>query len=246
MRSAGRVFPWLVLDDGSLLARERAVLDRVLGSHTKWVSCSEAEDALNRSLPVSRFRTLRSRRLIYPNLRKLMDVHVLGDGAKLVLDSDMLFFRRPDALLSWLEAPAFPLAMCDCEESYGHARDWLAALAGTELPERVNVGICGVNSSDIEWPRVEYWLQRLEQGGPSYYDEQALVALILAGRPHTILPTQYLCLPGVDEIRHPSAVLHHYVAEAKRGYFREAWKTALDRHSGFTTTRSTSSAPVVN
>ena len=177
-----------------------------------------------------------------------MDVHVLGGGPKLVLDSDMLFFRRPDALLSWLEAPVVPLVMRDCEESYGYSRDSLAMLAGAELPECINVGICGFNSSEMEWDRLEHWLQALEQRGPSYYDEQALVALVLARAQHTVLPMEYLCLPDVEEIRNPSAVAHHYVAKAKQGYFQEAWKGVLltSRAIPATSSRTRESAPVVN
>jgi hypothetical protein len=36
-----------------------------------------------------------------------------SQGWKLVLDSDMLFFRRPDFLLAWLAAPDRPLHMVD-------------------------------------------------------------------------------------------------------------------------------------
>ena len=88
----------------------------------------------------------------------------------------------------------------------------------------------------------------LEQRGPSYYDEQALVALVLARAQHTVLPMEYLCLPDVEEIRNPSAVAHHYVAKAKQGYFQEAWKGVLltSRAIPATSSRTRESAPVVN
>src|SRR5436190_23363265 len=103
MQASNRVFPWIVFDDGSLSHIEQAALQRVLGGHTRWVTPREAEDTLNRVLPSSRFGALRTRRLLYPNLRKLVDVHALSGGPELVLDSDLLFFRRPDFLLGWLD-----------------------------------------------------------------------------------------------------------------------------------------------
>lgn len=230
MEASGRAFPWVVFDDGSLSRNERTALGRVLGGHTRWITPREAELAVDRVLPRSRFNALRTRRLLYPNLRKLIDVHVVGPGPKLVLDSDLLFFQRPDLLLDWLDHAVHPITMRDCEESYGHPRSWLESLAKAALPESVNVGICGLDSSALDWNRLEYWLHALEERGRSYYDEQALVAMILAGKPHVILPSQYTCLPSADEIRRPTATLHHYVAEAKHGYFREAWRCALRTH----------------
>ena len=156
--------------------------------------------------------------------------HALSAGPKLVLDSDLLFFKRPDSLLGWLEEPAHPIAMRDCQESYGHPRKWLESIAGASLPECINVGICGFDSSTLDWNRIEHWLRALEERGTSYYDEQALLAMILATGPHSILPRQYVCLPSAEEIKRPTATLHHYVAQAKHRYFRDAWRCALGTH----------------
>jgi hypothetical protein len=244
MEASKMVFPWIVFDDGSLSHRDQTALTRVLGDHTRWVTPQEAEDTLDRVLPSSRFSALRTRRLLYPNLRKLVDVHAFGAGPKLVLDSDLLFFKRPDLLLDWLDKPRHPVAMRDCEESYGHPRKWLEALAAASLPESINVGICGLDSSTLDWNRVEYWLRALEERGGSYYDEQALLAMIFATGPHSILPHQYVCLPSAEEMKRPTATLHHYVAHAKHGYFREAWRCALGTHgaSGLTLEPHTTAA----
>jgi hypothetical protein len=58
-----------------------------------------------------------------------------------------------------------------------------------------------------------------------YYQEQALVALMLAGHDAQCLPSRdYLLLPDEAECRRPTAALHHYVDLSKRGYFRHAWR----------------------
>lgn len=191
------------------------------------VDAAEAGQRLDTALPERKFPALRSQRRSYIHLRKLTDFHAGRAGWRLVIDSDMLFFRRPDAVLAWLAAPQRPLHMVDVFTSYGYAEAALEALvAPARLPRNINVGACGLQSDALDWARIEAWCAHLlAQHGTSYYLEQALVALILAGRETTALPAaDYRVLPDEAECRAPTAVLHHYVAGAKRGYFRHAWR----------------------
>jgi hypothetical protein len=192
---------------------------------------TESDARIAALLPPSRFPTLHAERArFYPNFLKLTDVHAGARGWRLVLDSDMLFFRRPDFLLAWLAAPTQPLRMLDVQDSYGYSRSLLESLAGAPLPPRVNVGLCGLRSDAFDWEKVEFWCRRLiEAEGSSYYLEQALAAMLLAGHDCAVAPAEdYLLLPSEDECRAPRAVMHHYVAHSKRGYFRHAWRAALE------------------
>jgi hypothetical protein len=116
--------------------------------------------------------------------------------------------------------------MADIQDAYGYSPGLLTSLAGQPLPTRLNVGICGLHSEDIDWDRLERWSRELEAAeGTSYYQEQALVALMLAGHDAQCLPSRdYLLLPDEAECRRPTAALHHYVDLSKRGYFRHAWR----------------------
>jgi hypothetical protein len=224
-RHAGRPLRAVIYDDGSLDAARREECMRVFPG-ARLVTAAEIETRLDLHLPAARFPTLRARRLAYPNLRKLTDVHAGGRGWRLVLDSDMIFFRRPDALLAWLDAPSRPLHMADVQDAYGYSPALLRSLAGGPVPSRINVGICGLRSDAIDWDRLEYWNRSLIAAeGLSYYEEQALTALMLAGGEAECLPAaDYRLMPGPAECRRPTAVLHHYVDLSKRGYFREAWR----------------------
>jgi hypothetical protein len=175
---------------------------------------------LDRHLPAARFPVLRERWLHYPNIRKLTDVHAGGRGWKLVIDSDLLFFRRPEFLLGWLRTPDRPLHAVDCEESYGYSRPLLERLAGAPLPPLANVGLCGLQSEAIDWDELEAWCAELiARERTSYYLEQA------ARQPCAVAPApDYLTLPGRHEVSHPTAVMHHYVAASKRWYFRQGWR----------------------
>jgi hypothetical protein len=114
--SSGRHILPYVYDDGSLNPSMSDAVRR-LWPKARIIPSDEIQSRLEETLPRSRFPFLRERWDAYPNIRKLTDVHLGSAGWKLVLDSDLLFFRRPDFLLSWCDAPDRPLHAVDVEES---------------------------------------------------------------------------------------------------------------------------------
>lgn len=232
-RAAGRAFKVEVVDDGTLAPRQIEALQRALPG-CRVIGPDETLARLEEALPADRFPTLRRHRLVYPHLRKITDVHAGRAGARLVLDSDMLFFERPAALLDWLAAPRDLVHMVDVGDFYGYAPDLLAEVAGAPLPARVNVGVCGMDSSTLDWDRLEAWTSALlDRAGQHYLLEQALVAMMAATAPATACPAEsYIVGPTRAESRRPTAALHHYVGKAKAWYFRFAWRAALARLQG--------------
>lgn len=225
--SADGVRPGFI-DDGSFDDALAAEAQRLFpGSLIR--RAPECEALLDSLLPAAKFPALRAQRRTYIHLRKLTDAHVGHRGWRLVLDSDMLFFRRPDELLTWLAKPARPIHMLDVHDAYGYPAATLAELAGRPVPATVNVGVCGFRSDSLDWEKLEAWTaQLLARHGTSYYLEQALVALLTASADPLRLPREdYRLLPDIAECRHPTAALHHYVDLSKRGYFRHAWRHLL-------------------
>ncbi len=215
----------IVYDDGSLAKPYQAEIRRVFPNAIV-VTQPEIDDRINQFLPEPRFPYLRERRRNYPNLRKLTDVHIGSQGWKLVLDSDMLFFQAPDFLLNWLQNPTQPCYMVDVETSYGYEIDLMTSLTGHPIADRLNVGICGLNSEDIDWEQLEYWCKTLiERQGTHYYQEQALIAMLMSSRSCAVAPADdYRVMPDQSETINPKAILHHYVADSKSWYFRYGWK----------------------
>lgn len=215
----------IVYDDGSLSKQYQEEIIRIF-PNAKIVLKPEIEEYIDKYLPQNKFPYLRERRINYPNIRKLTDIHVGSQGWKLVLDSDMLFFRSPNVLLDWLESPQTPCHMIDVETAYGYSRDLMTSLAQAEIAEKINVGICGLKSEDIDWEKLEYWCKvMIENEGTHYYQEQALIAMLMAGQNCAIAPeSDYIVMPNRDEVINPQAVLHHYVSESKPWYFRNGWK----------------------
>jgi hypothetical protein len=215
-----------IYDDGTFDDELRAQLTR-LGPQLRLHSAADIRARLDAMLPEAEFPVLRERWQNYPNLRKLIDPHLGSTGWKLVLDSDQLFFRRPGFLLDWLASPDRPLHAVDCEESYGYSRPLMERLAGAPIPPLVNVGLCGLRSESLDWNELEAWCAELiAREKTSYYLEQALVAMLAArAQPCAVAPAaDYLTKPGRAEGLAPTAVMHHYVAESKRWYFRHGWR----------------------
>lgn len=215
----------VIYDDGSLEKKYQKEILRIF-PNAKIILKSEIEERIDQYLPQNKFPYLRERRLNYPNMRKVTDVHVGSKGWKLVLDSDMLFFRTPNILLDWLKSPQKPCHMVDVETSYGYSHSLMASLAQAEIPKRINVGICGLKSEEIDWDKLEYWCKTMiEQEGTSYYQEQAIVAMLMAGKSRLVTSTEdYIVMPDREEVIQPKAVLHHYVAGSKSCYFRYGWQ----------------------
>ena len=224
-RLSPRPIRFRFLDDGTI---SPDVAARLLAQHPGAVveSAADLTARLDAALPADRFPRLRARRLVYPHLRKLVDAHAGRTGWGLVLDSDMLFQAEPTELLQWLEAPEAPVHLLEDRSYYGYSDGLMRAIAGAELPERVNVGLIGLRSESIDWALLERWLAELQRAeGDHYLQEQALTAMLLAGRPHTVLDgRRYWCNPPADECRRPTAALHHYVAESRLDLYIDAWR----------------------
>lgn len=215
-------------DDGTLQPDQGRQLLALFPAATL-ESRTESDERIAHLLPEARFPTLHAERhQPYPNFLKLTDVHAGRAGWRLVLDSDMLFFRRPQVLLDWLHCPTRPLHMRDVAEAYGYTPGLMGELAGAAVTPLVNVGFCGLNSSTFDWDRLEHWTRTLiTREGTRYYVEQALSAMLSAAQDPLILPAKdYRVLPDAQECANPRAVMHHYVSQSKRHYFRRTWEIA--------------------
>lgn len=104
----------------------------------------------------------------------------------------MLFFSRPDELVSWLRSPERPLVMTDVANAYGYAPGVLASLEGVAPPERINVGITALDAARLNWSQIERWTYTLlRQHGSS----RTGAGCAAAGR-SSVPPARRHALPG--------------------------------------------------
>lgn len=227
--TSGRTLHLQVYDDGSLRRRHVEALRRLfpqLRVHTH----AQCLARLQAHLPAAQFPQMHALWHRYPNIRKLIDPHLAGPGPKLVLDSDMLFYCKPGALLDWLDHPRGGLHMRDAVESYGYPRPALERLAGAALADRVNVGITGLDGDTLDFARLEAWCAALHQEYPRHYFlEQALIAAWLAHSGGRCLPEADYQLRCTATPEAGLGCLEHYVAGAKPLYFRAAWRVCRAR-----------------
>ena len=224
-----------LFDDGTLTLPQQEFL-KFLFPFLTIVSAEEANDILATHLPANRYPSLFTRRKEYPHIKKLLDTHCSHSGWRLVLDSDMLFFDDPVELLDWIHHPTAPIHMIDCMTSYGYSQELLKELTGCTLPEKINVGVCGLQSETIDWDKLEYWCtMQIEREGTHYVQEQALTAMLMTSTPRVALPKErYICCPSKESVLDKRGVLHHYVAESKSWYYQFAWKKAFEGNAAST------------
>lgn len=217
-----RITP-IIHDDGTLDSETQSAILRVV----PWAVIIDAktiEQKLDRLLPETLYPSLRARRREYPHLRKLTDIHLGQKDWGLVLDSDILFFRRPDEVLEWFETPR-AIYMQDIQNAYGYTPALMRELVGCEVPNKVNVGLYALDRSRINWSRVEEWCwTQIEREKRNYLQEQGLTALLMARQSALPLSAKdYLLMPDVNEGRSPKSVMHHFVSASKRSYFQYGW-----------------------
>lgn len=220
-------FKYVMVDDGTF---DNDLIDFVKSKipAIEIITKDEIDKNIAQYLPINKYPILNKKRQEYPHIKKLTDIHTLNncEGYKIVLDSDMLFYHEPIELKQWLAHPDKAIHMVDCEEAYGYDHLLMEKLCGSSIPKLVNVGIFGIESSKIIWDNLESWTQELEQeAGASYYLEQALSAMLIAGKPALVLDKEkYKVNPSENEIDECKATLHHYVDLSKKGYYTKAWK----------------------
>lgn len=189
----------IIHDDGSLTKSDRARLHKHLPG-LEIIDRSAADEVMRSVLPPQVF-LMRQR---YVFLMKLFDFNYFHNGTHtILLDSDIIFLRRPDEVVDWLvqrNAPPF------------YNKDWCSSYRansvppGVTLPPWLNAGFMGyagkfsmekIYNLCIE---LDYWLE-----------DQTLYALLLAGTGASPLDArQYMVYTGQELDDHQTMV--HFIS----------------------------------
>lgn len=199
-------------------------------SNSTIIYITEIEQNLNQNLPKSKHPYLHKKRQEYKHIRKLTDVYTDSNpNWKLMLDSDMLFWKTPSQIINWLQNPEKPFYVLDCETAYGYPLPEMCKLCGSEIKEKINVGALGLCKNIVDFDKLEYWARQLEENlGTSYYLEQALSAMLIGDKISEIGNAEdYIVYPTEKQIIEKVGILHHYVDVSKKWYFKEAWKKII-------------------
>lgn len=222
-RTAGVRLPWKFYDDGSLDAAGRNALTRRFAG-ASIVSAEESSLRTVARLPPARFPSLHAARAQCPLMKKLMDLRAGRAGPSLYLDSDMLFFSRPDALLGWMRAPRGNHYMQDALDSYALPVETVSSLAGHPVLPKVNAGLLAFDDTPLDWDALESFAAK---AGPDIAAhrlfEQTLTAVHATRVGATPVPASDYRLLHEPVIAPPHGVLLHYCWHAKDAYFQSEW-----------------------
>ena len=201
---------------------------RAIFPAAEFVTNEQQAQLLARHVPPERYPALHRLWQEFVLIRKLLSVHLGRDGWNLFIDSDTLFVGRPGFLLDWYARPEQPVCMEDLLDCYGYDRALLDRLAGHPLPPKVNTGLIGLHSPSVDWDRLEGFARAMlaSKPGIDHFLEQAMTAMLLAGRPFRYAPPADYYIPlAYTPGRTPPGVFHHYAGPSRKWFYRHAWRT---------------------
>lgn len=210
----GQRWRLFIHEDGSLDSSARQDIEAKLPG-VRFVTRAEADHVVGKFY--NDFSACLRNRGRHNLFLKFFDPLVFAPSDKyLILDSDLFFYRKPDALIDWATGTQ---RTChynrDVKEVYSLPREAIEAAIGVKLWESFNSGLVCVSKEAINLQRSEQLLSLFEDTAnhPQFF-EQTLYALNCSahnqGGP---LPPEYEITWNI--FRSADSVCRHYVGPAK-------------------------------
>jgi hypothetical protein len=167
----------------------------------------------------------------YPRCQSVRDTNVLSlkvfdfanyleSDRMMLLDCDILFFKRPAVLLQRITDPSYPCNSLNKDWAMGYSVD--ASVAQKMLPFDlqlfINSGLGLIHRRSYEVSFFEEWLELPEILSHSHRIEQTLVGLACSRFGHEFLPKEYDVRLTRTE---PSQVVKHYTGPIRHLMYRE-------------------------
>ncbi len=211
---SGHTWAPVLHDDGSLTDADVAELETNFPD-ARVIRRSEADAALGESL--AGYPLCRENRLKHPWFLKVFDTrHFAPDDRYIVIDSDIVFFRRPGFVLDWMcSRPDTFWFMEDTKEKYSSDRAGLESAMGFPIWERVNSGLDLMVRPAVDLALAETFLARCAPLAREFHFlEQTFFAVAgSAWGKGGKLPPEYEI--SWTNFRRPNAVCRHYVGPFK-------------------------------
>ena len=167
------------------------------------------------------FPACRENRLKHHWFLKVFDTHHYASHEHyIVLDSDILFFRRPQLVLDWIKDPFGTFyVMRDTKEKYSHPKQKIVEAMGIPMMEAVNSGLDMVPKGEFSLEFAEQFLTNCSANATHYeFLEQTIFAIMASRAPNgRHLPSEYEI--SWNRIRRWNAVCRHYVGSVKKDLF---------------------------
>jgi hypothetical protein len=222
---AGVDYPLIVHDGGLLPKQVPVLLAHFPGA--RFVSRAEADARFPAELRRRGLKWSADYRAKNVSTRKLFDFY-LDSAADYVLtiDSDILFFRRPDELIARPGGWPRNLYNRDGDFWYSMSVDELEAAFGLRVPPCVNSGLAVVRRESIDFPTIDRYLEHPKLFADPWVTEQTLHALCSTAYGLEFLPDTYRVggPPGLT----PDLVCKHYPGTFRPLLYTEGMRHLLD------------------
>lgn len=205
---SGLRLPLLIYSDGSLKGHHTDGIRSVF-PNARIVDPAAADAAVTDALAA--FPNCRQFRLMQPCARRIIDFPILCKSRSiLMLDSDILFFRKPEELVKQLnqdQSGSFVFER-DVQHAYFASSDEIRERFGVEVSARANCGIMLADISHFRYELLEQWLKRADFAKHPWA-EQTLWAMY-AGEARTRFLSEPYNVTFSAEIE-ADTVMKHYI-----------------------------------
>ena len=211
---SGRCWPLFIHDDGSVTEKQRKVIEHVLPG-VSFVARPAAEQVMQAHL--GKHPKCLSNRRRHNLFLKFFDFPVYAPYDRfVVLDSDVIFFKRPGEILDWVDAGREECWFNeDTKEKYCIPRPQIEEELGMKMWQRVNTGICLMPKSAISLARAERLITAFETSAhhPQFFEQTLYALMASALNKGGMLPSTYNISWGY--LRAPGSICRHYVGPFK-------------------------------
>jgi hypothetical protein len=218
-------YPLVVHDGGLLPWQSTALLNHFPDAYFIPATAAEARyPAELRRRGLNRSAAYRARNV---STRKLFDFYLDSKADFIItIDSDIVFFRRPDELILQHGGWTRNWYNLDNECWYSLSLDELETAFGVRPPPCVNSGLAVVHRESIDFQAIERYLEHPKLFADRWVSEQTLHALVSTSYGLAFLPESYRVggPPGVE----PDLVCKHYPGAFRPLLYTEAMRRLVD------------------
>ena len=205
----------LIHDDGTLDAGDLALLQHHFPDAVV-ITRSRADQEV--PVGLADFPACRDHRMKHHWFLKVFDTRHYAPGHRyIIIDSDIIFFRRPDAVLDWLTTGSEAMrVMEDDHEKYSHSRQTIEEQLGLKLLPRANSGLDLMPKNAADLALADRFLATCADSATQYpFLEQTIFAIWVSARAEgRLLPREQYEISW-NNFRRRAAVCRHYIGPAK-------------------------------